>query len=127
MVGEILTVDQFYEIASTGKLLGLTCSAGHVTVPPRRSCIECDDKSLKKIELSGYGKVISWTQVFVKSKEFPLNVPYVLALVRLDEGGNLMGVIEGPDSVRYESRVSVSFRKLNEKEWPRIFFELIPD
>jgi hypothetical protein len=36
-------------------------------------------------------------------------------------------VIEGPDSVRYESRVSVSFRKLNEKEWPRIFFELIPD
>ena len=123
MVQEILTVDEFYEAASNGKLLGLKCSNGHVSVPPRMSCIECGDNSLKRIELSGYGKVISWTEVFVKSKEFPINVPYLLTLVRLDEGGNLVGIIQ-EGVAKYGSRVRISFRKLNEKEWPRIFFSI---
>lgn len=118
-----LTVDEFYEAASKGILLGLRCSFSHVTVPPRRSCMECGDTSMEKMELSGRGKAISWTEVFVKSKEYPIDVPYLLALVRLEEGGNLLGVFDGKSAVRLEAPVKVTFRKLKEKEWPRIFFE----
>lgn len=123
-MAEALTVDEFYEAAMNGGLLGLECDAGHVTVPPRNCCRICGSRSLKKAELSGHGKVISFTEVFVKSREFPIDAPYVLALVQLVEGGSLMGVVQSGTGKRVEFGfpVTVSFRKLNEKEWPRIFF-----
>jgi uncharacterized protein len=125
---EILTVEEFYQEASAGKLFGLQCEVNHVTVPPRPSCRICGLTSLKKIELSGEGELISWTEVFVKSREFPVEVPYMLGLVLLKEGGSLMGVIvkgESEAKIKYGSDVTVGFRKISEKEWPRIFFTLV--
>jgi uncharacterized protein len=125
-MSERLTINEFYAAASEGKLLGLKCDSGHVTVPPSRSCKICGSTSLKIFELSGKGTVISWTEVFVKSREFPISVPYLLALVELEEGGNLMGIFEdGTSKIRYQTAVKVTFRKLNEKELPRIFFSLV--
>ena len=124
-MSEILTVDSFYEFALQGKLLGLQCDSAHISVPPRRSCRVCRSTNLNKIELSGSGKIVSWTEVFVKSKEFPVSTPYFLALVELEEGGNLMGIVDGPSSsLKFGTVVSVIFRRLNEKDWPRIFFSL---
>jgi uncharacterized protein len=127
MVGENgLTIEGFYEAASSGKLLGLKCELGHVTAPPRSACRVCGSKTLEKIELSGRGSVLSYTEVFVKSREFPVEVPYVLALVQLKEGGNLIGVVEkGSEArVRSGSPANVKFRRFSDKEWPRIFLSL---
>ncbi len=129
MLGELLTVDEFYDAAAQGKLLGLKCGSGHVTVPPRRSCRICGSKALKKIKLSGRGSVLSFTGVFVKSREFPIEVPYTLALVQLEEGGNLMGIVEKPSerNIAYGSQVTAKFQRLADGEWPRIFFSLGAD
>ena len=82
------------KMRDNGKLIGLVCSSGHVTVPPRSTCQSCSSEVLEEIQLSGKGKVVSFTEVFVKSKEFPIETPYVLALVRLLEGGKLLGVLD---------------------------------
>jgi len=123
-VSDILTVDLFYQQGMQGKLIGLECESKHVTVPPRNSCRICSSKSLRKIELSGRGQVISFTEVFVKSKEFPLDVPYLLALVGLEEGGMLIGIVESDlrSNLEHGTKVTVQFRKMEEKECPRIFF-----
>jgi uncharacterized protein len=119
-----LTVDQFYENGRNGKLIGLRCSSGHVTVPPRSTCQSCDSEVLEQIQLSGKGEVVSFTEVYVKSKEFPIETPYVLALVRLLEGGNLLGVLDRKSGFgELGANVQVEFRQLNETErWPRLFF-----
>jgi uncharacterized OB-fold protein len=120
-----LTVDSFYDQGTKGRLVGLQCESKHVTVPPRHSCSVCGSQDLHKIDLSGRGEVISFTEVFVKSREFPVNVPYVLAIVTLEEGGKLIGVVRaGNSNLEHGAKVMVEFRKLNEKEWPRIFFRL---
>jgi uncharacterized OB-fold protein len=120
---EILTVDQFYsEAKRSGRVLGLACDNGHVTVPPRHSCMVCGSTKLIVKPLSGFGKVASFTEVYVKSKSFPLEVPYVLVLVRLEEGGNLLGVME-EKPITLGTKVKVSFREiLSDSVHPTIFF-----
>jgi uncharacterized OB-fold protein len=123
---EQLTTEEFYSEASrSGTVLGLKCDKGHVTVPPRHSCRLCNSTVLKLEQLSGYGTIISFTEVYVKSKDFPLETPYTLALVRLEEGGNLLGVADKKVKSSGE-KVKVNFRSIrgvNDK--PTIFFETI--
>ena len=122
-MSEKLTIDQFYESGRAGKLVGLKCEVGHVTVPPRHSCAICSSTNLETVELSGKGSIVSFTEVNVKTKEFPLSTPYTLSLVTLDEGGSLLGIFDG-SLLEHGTKVSVKFRDIGEKsKWPRIFFE----
>lgn len=119
------TVDSFYESARNGKLLGLKCEMGHVTVPPRHSCRVCLSQNLVPFELSGRGEIVSFTEVHVKSKEFPVDVPYTLAIVRLEEGGNLLGVLRVlQPPVKNGTKVVVKFEDVPEYigKWPKTFF-----
>ncbi len=135
---EKLTVDAFYREAKAGKLLGLKCDQGHLTVPPRRTCRVCLSANLEVVELSGKGKIITYTDVYSKSRDYPMNAPYTLAFVNLVEGANVLGVVLNSDSskISYGRDVRVKFQVVQaasadsirpispEKERPRIFFEL---
>lgn len=125
-MAERLTVDSFYENGRNGKLVGLKCQAGHITVPPRRSCRLCHSTNLETVELSGNAEVVSYSEINVKAKDFPINTPYTLALVKLHEGGNLLGVIRGQTvGLKHGAKVTVKFTDLNNEKWPRIFFDLL--
>jgi len=122
-----ITIDSFYDQAREGRLLGLRCDSGHVTVPPRHSCRVCQSQNLQAVELSGRGEILSFTDVYVKSKEFSLDTPYTLALVKLEEGGNLIGVVRGfQPAPKHGSKVLVKFEDVPEGpgKWPRTFFDL---
>jgi uncharacterized OB-fold protein len=125
---EKLSVDIFYSNArETGKILGLECESGHLTVPPRHSCRICGSKNLSVKEVKAEGILISFTKVFSKSGEFPIPSPYILGLVRLNEGGNLIGVISGDEKLTPHNgaKVRVRFDSVPDgTEWPRIFFEI---
>lgn len=127
---EKLTVEAFYSEGKNGSLTGLRCKEGHVTVPPRHSCRICGSEELTVVQLSGRGTISSFTEVYSKSKEFPLETPYTLALVTLEEGGNLMGVLKSKAEigravqVKFET-VDASAKLIPEKDRPRIFFEII--
>jgi uncharacterized OB-fold protein len=134
-LSEKLSVAAFYEEGKKGTLKGLRCEAGHVTVPPRGSCRVCHSAGLKIVNLSGNGRIVSFTEVHSKPAGFPIETPYIFALVSLDEGGNLLGVVRANgmkvdqgDTVRVRF-VTVSKEKpepINaEKERPRIFFDRI--
>jgi uncharacterized protein len=120
---EVLSIESYFANASNGKLTGLLCEKDHVTTPPRHSCSTCKSTELSIVELSGKGEILSYTQVFVKSKEFPIETPFMLALVKLTEGPRLLGVFEGED-IRTGLKVRVNFRQIHGGlERPRIFFK----
>lgn len=123
---DALTIDSFYSEALSGRLTGLRCNSGHVTTPPRHSCEVCKSTTLSVVELSPEGEVDSFTEVFVKSQEFPVETPFVLALTKLKDGPRLLGVLDIQRSaeVRARMKVKIVFRKTEEQsKWPRIFFE----
>ena len=122
---EKLSTETFYlEGKRSGKILGLRCEKGHVTLPPRHSCLVCQSLNLSVVELSGYGKILEYTKVYSKSKDFPLETPYVLAFARLDEGPNLLGIVEGSKAPEEDARVKVTFQTVKETERPRIFLKI---
>jgi uncharacterized protein len=102
---------------------GSKCTAcGTVYFPPRPVCPACTHhrQSIEKMvpfQLSGAGELLSYTLVHEPAEGFEMQVPYVLALVKTDEGPVLTGQVVDvePTAVKIGLRVHATFRKLREE------------
>ena len=93
-----LDFKQYNEALKQNKLLGLKCKqCGDVTVPPKIACGNCYGTDLDIVELSGKGKIQTFTTVFVPPEGREGECPYVIVLVELDEGPWIMGNLTGVD------------------------------
>ncbi len=80
---------------------------------PRVICTSCSANSLDWVESSGNGTVVTWTIVrHAVSEAYADDVPYVIALIKLQEGPTMMSqIIEcDPESVHSGMPVIVSFQ-----------------
>lgn len=93
-------------------MVGTACSCGHVHFPPRAVC-ECGNDRLEKFAFSGKGEIISYTTIHVGPSGFERNTPYNVALVKLDEGPVISGIVVDKD-VQIGQKVRSVFRKLHE-------------
>ena len=104
------TIEGFYKLLSEGKLMGARCrSCGRLLVPPRPVCPSCYGTEMEWVELKGEGTVESFTVIHVAPPQFQAEVPYVVAIVKLDEGVKLPGRLVGvePSDVEVGMRVRV--------------------
>jgi uncharacterized OB-fold protein len=93
-----LTFKDYNEALKQNKLLGLKCKqCGAVTAPPKIACGNCASAELDIVELSGKGKIQTFTTVFVPPEGRESECPYVIVLVELDEGPWIMGNLTGID------------------------------
>ena len=103
----------FWQGAAAGKLLIQGCDAcGRAQFPPRPICLTCRGTALAWREASGRGSVFSFTVVHRAPLDaFKDDVPYVVALIDLEEGPRMMMNIRrcSPDQVRIGARVTVFF------------------
>jgi uncharacterized OB-fold protein len=100
-----LTFKDYNEALKQNKLLGLKCKqCGTITVPPKIACGNCASADLDIVELSGKGKIQTFTTVFVAPEGREGECPYVIVLVELDEGPWIMGNLTGvePNKVTME-------------------------
>jgi len=79
------------------QLLGLKCiSCDCITCPPKMVCQECASSEQEIIELSGKGKIKTFTTTYVASLGRETETPYTIVMVALDEGpwisGNLIDI-----------------------------------
>lgn len=80
---------------------------------PRSICTGCSSSSLDWVEASGRGTVLSWTIVrHPVSEAYADDIPYVIALIKLQEGPTMMSQIIDcdPESVHSGMQVQVSFQ-----------------
>lgn len=103
----------YWEGTRRHTLLLQTCdSCGHAQLYPRMLCTRCKAEALSWKPSSGKGVVYSYTIIRrAPSKAFKADVPYVLALVQLEEGVRLMTNIVGcaPEAVRIDLPVKVVY------------------
>ena len=91
-----LTVHDYTAALKENLLLGLKsldCSA--VNAPPRMVCQNCGSANLEILELSGKGKIVTFTCVHVPPESRQGQPPYLVILVELDEGPWLMANLSG--------------------------------
>ena len=87
-----------------------TC--GHRQFPPRFACVRCHGAELEWTKSSGRGAVYSYTVVHRAPLEvFKANVPYVLAVIELEEGVRAMMNVRDidPSAVRIGLPVEIFF------------------
>jgi len=85
---------------------------------PKMFCPNCLSSNLKWVKSSGKGKVYSYMVVYsYQPTEFEKDLPYVVAIVELEEGVRLMSNIVKcpPESVKCDMRVGVLFEDVTEK------------
>lgn len=90
-----------------------------VYFPPRDVCPTCHRESVGKMQpfdLSGKGEIVSYSIVHEAPTPFTRQKPYILAIIKLDEGPSLTGQVvdSDPDEVDMGKRVHSVFRKVAE-------------
>jgi uncharacterized OB-fold protein len=105
----------FWEACQSGRLMLQRCNdCGHIRFPPTRFCSKCRSVKCEWIESKGRGRVFSWIVVRhpVPREVYALEVPYVVALIELDEGVRIPSNIVDckPEDVSAGMPVSVVFR-----------------
>jgi uncharacterized OB-fold protein len=105
----------FWAACREHKLIIQRCrSCGHKRFPPTRFCSECQSAEQDWTESSGRGVIFSWIVVRhpVPKEAFAPDVPYIVALVDLEEGVRMPANLEGcaPEAVRGSMPVMVGFR-----------------
>jgi uncharacterized OB-fold protein len=103
----------YFEAAAQGRLELQRCAAcGKVWFYPRPACVRCGAERYQWFAASGRGRVHSHSVVHrAPSPAFRERVPYVVALIDLDEGPRMMANIvgEGALGVAIGDAVEVSY------------------
>ncbi|MBM4265832.1 MAG: Zn-ribbon domain-containing OB-fold protein [Deltaproteobacteria bacterium] len=80
---------------------------------PRNACPGCLSGNVEWIKTSGRGRLHTFSVVHVTGRNPPLEPPYVLAMVELEEGPklltNLVGVEPDPAKIRCDMAVVVEY------------------
>jgi hypothetical protein len=78
---------RFWEGLKEGKILATKCrNCGKLHFPPAADCGQCLSSDMEWVELSGEGKLITYTHVIVRPKSFQEEQPYTVAIAELKEG-----------------------------------------
>ena len=90
----------FWDGCAAGRFLIQHCrQCGHRQFPPRLACVNCHATGLDWQEASGRGTIYSFTIVHRAPLEaFAPDVPYVIAIVELEEGVRAMMNVRGADA-----------------------------
>lgn len=102
--------------------MGVKCDeCGHIFLPPRPICSKCYAKDLKWIELRKVGRLLTYTVIHVPPKSFESIAPYVVGVIKLEEGPQLLGMIRDirSEDVRIGMNLTMDIDPSPSSQWPR--------
>lgn len=114
----IMSVPRFWrkQIARYN-LVGTHCKkCNEYFYPPRNMCPECRrEGEIEDFKFNGKGEVVTFTVIHTAAEGFENQTPYVLAIIKLDEGPSLTSqIICDPAIVKIGMKVKPVFRKLGQ-------------
>ena len=122
-----MAVPRFWrEIPNRYNLVGTRCgNCNKILFPPRYICPYC--RRMGKLEpyrLKRRGKVLSYTVIHVAAEGFEDQVPYVLAIIELEDGPRLTAQITdcNPDEIKIGDEVKIVFRRMGEESQDGVIY-----
>ncbi len=119
----------YWEAAKEKKFVIQSCQdCGQPIMYPRKFCPHCLSSNLEFRSSAGTGEIYTLsTQVAGPPSGFADRLPYIIAVIRLDEGVQLMSNIVGEDreSAKIGDRVSVDFETAEDGETVLPVFRLV--
>lgn len=99
-------------------MIGTKCTiCNHTFFPPRKNCPYCRTKGqIEEMKFSGKGKVFSFSVIHAPPEGFENQVPYIISLVKLEEGPLVTAQIVdcNPNEIQIDTKIKKTFRKVSE-------------
>ena len=78
----ITRVNDFVDYLEKGKVMGTKCKeCGQIFFPPRADCFQCLSKDMAWFEISGKGKLVTYSRLKYAPVGFEDDLPYAIALL----------------------------------------------
>ena len=103
------------KIRSRYNLVGNECrKCGSSYFPPRIVCTRCGRESqMADKKFNGNGEIMSFTTIRVPPDTFKDEAPYVVGIVKLEDGPSVEGhIIENGKRIEIGTKVKAAFRKM---------------
>jgi len=115
-----ITSNSFYQFLGEKKLMGSKCkNCQAIYLPPHPICHKCHSTDMEWVEMKGGGKLAAFTAISVGptctiAEGHDRNNPYLVGIVKMDEGPKICGRIQGidpknPDRIKVGTAVKVEF------------------
>jgi uncharacterized OB-fold protein len=123
------TIEQFYKHLAQGKLMAGKCvKCGKIHLPPRPLCDNCFAQEFTWTEISGKGKLLTYTVIHVAPQQFQALAPYAVGIVQLENGLKIPGMISAKqEQLRIGMDLTIDFGACNTAQawpqWPRYCFK----
>ena len=104
-------IEKYEQAINNNELTGSKCqSCGHVMVPPRPVCRQCQSPNVEIVPVNGRGKLLTWTIIHVGPPSYENQVPYTVGIVELENGERLTGIVDIPaNELTYDLPVVADF------------------
>ena len=117
------TIEQFYKFMSQGKLMAGKCNkCGKIHLPPRPLCDNCYNQEFIWIEVSGKGKLLTYTIIHVAPPQFQALAPYTVGIVQLENRLKLPGMVSGihETELKVGMELTIDFKACSTgQSWPQ--------
>jgi uncharacterized OB-fold protein len=88
-------VGAFAEGLAGGRIMATRCNGcGHVEFPPRADCPGCGARGFEWVNISGRGRLVTYTTIHAAPTGFGDRTPYTIGVIDLEEGGRLLSWIQ---------------------------------
>ena len=101
------------------RLEGTKCTqCGSLFFPPQQICRNCKSRELQTYAFAGRGKIYTYSVVYNAPLQFKEYVPYIVALIDLDEGPRITAQLTDvdPQDVKIGAAVEMIIRKINQED-----------
>ncbi len=95
---------------------GKCVKCGYVAFPPRLICPVCQAREFQTVTLANTGKIETFTVIRVAPSGFEDEVPYAMAVIKLDDGVQVTAQVVDVDldEIKIGDRVRVEFRRISQ-------------
>ena len=111
-----MSVARFWrKIPQRYNMLGTKCeTCGKHFFPPRTFCPDCRRAGkIVDYKFVGLGTIVTYSVIHTASEQYEALTPYVIAIVKLDEGPQITTqIVCRPDQVKIGMKVKSVFRKI---------------
>jgi uncharacterized OB-fold protein len=97
------TIEAYLKNIENGHFRAYQCTeCGMIIAPPSGSCYSCGSSDMRWVDVSGKGKLVSFTVIHIAPDQFVEEAPYYIAIVELDEGTRVSARLLGFDPLKPE-------------------------
>ena len=122
----ISRTSKFWEELKKGKIYATICQkCRKLHFPPVTDCGDCGSSDIKWTELDGTGKLVTFTQVFVKPASFNEEPDYIVAIAQLEDGVKALAWLTGikREDVQIGMKVKLVAKVISDG---KVSYEFIP-